>query len=117
MRTERPAHDEAASGGHVHEENCAVCGRAPGEDRKYTVTDEFFAVLLKGVCTSLDLAVSRASTRSKTTFIVRAPNAATHERLRARLAELQRGYELALLGAASAYLREHCGVELRLPAR
>lgn len=117
MRTERPAHDTAAPRDHVHGEHCAVCGHAPGESRKYTIADTFLAMLFEGVCASLELTVTPASNRRRTTFLVHAPDAAAHDRLRARFKELQRDYEYALIDAAAAYLRQHCGVELRAPAR
>jgi hypothetical protein len=72
-------------------------------------------MLFRAVCTSLDLTFAPASKRSRTAFIVRGPDAAAHDRLNARFNDLKRGYEIAVIDTATAYIRQHCGVEFELP--
>jgi hypothetical protein len=103
--------------GHVHGEQCATCGRVAGPAREYKIGDRFLDALLLGVCASMDLTATRSSTRRHASLVVRAPDVATHERLWARFQELLPAYEEKLREVSSAYLREHCGAELRRPPR
>jgi hypothetical protein len=103
--------------GHDPAHPCPDCGRAPGIAREYKLGDRFLDALLLALCAEMDLTATRSSNRRHASLIVRAPEVATQDRLWARFQALMPEYEAKLHAAASAYLREHCGAELRRAPR
>ena len=108
MTTAQPPHAE-----HDPHHSCPDCGRAPGLAREYKIGDRFLDALLLGLCAEMDLTATRSSNRRHASLIVRAPDVATHDRLWARFQALMPDYEAKLHAVSSAFLREHCGAELR----
>lgn len=112
MTASHPPHAD-----HGPDHVCPSCGHGPGLAREYKIGDRFLDVLLLGLCAEMNLTATRSSNRRHASLIVRAPDVATHERLAARFQTLMPAYEAKLLAASSAFLREHCGAELRPVAR
>jgi hypothetical protein len=99
---------------HAPGDRCAHGGQPPGVERSYSTNDRLAHVLLVALCKQHGVTAYR-KTKAATRVYVVAPDAATLDRLEARLAELLPKLDAALRPALDAFVREHTGVTLPAP--
>jgi len=110
MPITRPTVPSTPAATHEHSDRCDVCGSGLEIERKYPVTDRVARALFAAICRSMNLEPTAASKRPGAPIYVRAPDAATHERLWARYRELMPTLDDRVLDVTADFIREHTGI-------
>lgn len=110
MPTPRSTSPTTLAAPHEHSDRCEVCGGGVEIERKYPVTDRVARALFAAICRSMNLEPTAASKRPGAPIYVRAPDAATHERLWARYRELMPALDDRVLAVTADFIRENTGI-------
>jgi len=112
MSTRKSTPPPSSSMSHTHGEHCEACGHHLLVERRYSINDRFARALFASVCRSMDLVPTAASKRPGAQIVVRAADAATHDRLLARFDALLPLLDHKLVALSADFVHEHLGIDL-----
>ena len=104
----RHEHHEHASG------RCPDCGREHRIERSYKADDRMLRALLPPLAHQMGLQAFYKGRKTSTTIYVSGPDAASLDRFDTRLVDLAARLDAELMKVATAFVKEHVGVDLKV---